>query len=721
MEGVRALGTLAPRPPWAGRRQPRPSRAARRPARPVVVAVISACALLAAGARATPASAGTVPIGAHSMLQLNSPHSFMEAMFSEAAGMHASAIRLDVAPSLVFTSPSGAPDFAGLDEVMALAQQYHLRVVADLFTVPSWIANCQTGAAPLAAVRCGTDDLTDYGAEISQIVQHADPVIHDWEIWNEPDTSAFFTGTPQQYARMLRTAHDVIKQIDPGDSVLLGGISSPTGMSWLGQVFATPGADAAHAFDVANVHVRGALVSLASAITSWKWFLALDGFSGPLWVTEHGYPSDPAFQYDSAYAAGQASQAAFLTASIPTLIDAGAGEVFVTERDDLGGEFASEGLLGGSVADPPVADPQVIQKPAYAAVRATASCYQLLGRDCVGAPPAVSPGWLVLRGTRVGSSRTAAITVSDPGIVPVELAPAALAAGGSPGIAIQHDDCPGILEPAQTCTVQVRFRPGKVGPEAATLQLTTDVGTVRVAVSAVSPSVSALTSPDPDTLAFGGPDGVGDKQHLVLSFANRLLAPVRIAGAKLSGTDAGQFWITRDRCRGSELGIGRRCRLTVLFGPSRAGTRRAKLMLRGDGRPLKLPLVATAYGPPTVVSLPASGSIKCTERSANPLVVQTDQRSRIVWRAVLARRARDPSCRGASAAGATGRSSASGRSSTGIRPRLTRGQTRYVARLRIPLAPSRLGLRAGVYRLTVAATNTHGTGRTRTIWLTVSA
>ena len=105
----------------------------------------------------------------------------------------------------------------------------------------------------------------------------------------------------------------------------------------------------------------------AAGLTSWrptstpfKQFLAGWGFSGPLWITEHGYPSDSAFQYDPGYGSGPAAQAAYLTASLPTLLDAGASEVFVTERDNLGGEFGSEGVLGGDVGDPPPADPQVI-------------------------------------------------------------------------------------------------------------------------------------------------------------------------------------------------------------------------------------------------------------------------------------------------------------------------------------------------------------------------
>src|SRR5437899_86956 len=81
-------------------------------------------------------------------------------------------------------------------------------------------------------------------------------------------------GSAQQYARMLQTAHDSIKQIDPQANVLLGGISSTGGASWLAQVFATAGVDAAHDFDIANIHERGQLASLAPDVGTWKRFLS---------------------------------------------------------------------------------------------------------------------------------------------------------------------------------------------------------------------------------------------------------------------------------------------------------------------------------------------------------------------------------------------------------------------------------------------------------------
>ena len=129
------------------------------------------------------------------MLYLNSPVRFMRTMFAEAAALHASDIRLDVAPALIFPAPDSAPDFSGLDAVMSLAQQYHLRVLADLITVPGWMSSCP-GPDPQAAARCPPDDRAAYGAMIARIVAHADPVITDWEVWNEPDRGEFFAGTP---------------------------------------------------------------------------------------------------------------------------------------------------------------------------------------------------------------------------------------------------------------------------------------------------------------------------------------------------------------------------------------------------------------------------------------------------------------------------------------------------------------------------------------------
>jgi hypothetical protein len=49
--------------------------------------------------------------------------------------------------------------------------------------------------------------------------------------------------------------------------------------------------------------------------------------------------------------------------------------VFLTLRDNLGGPFASEGVIAGGVSDPPSADPLVVRKPAFAALSRVAALW----------------------------------------------------------------------------------------------------------------------------------------------------------------------------------------------------------------------------------------------------------------------------------------------------------------------------------------------------------
>lgn len=655
------------------------------------LALMASMATTAAGA-----TAAVSPIGAHSMIELNEPPSFMRAMFAEAARMGASTIRLDVAPALVFPDSSSDPNFSGLDEVIAFADQYHLRVVADLTTIPTWLAHCPASTPSSAAARCATDDLPGYAAVIGQIVAHADPVIRDWELWNEPDSGQFFHGTPSQYAWMLRTAHDAIKQVDPQAQVLLGGISSTAGSTWLAQVLAVPGADAVHAFDIANVHERGWLDGLAGDIRAWRAMFSAVGFTGPLWVTEHGYPSDPAFQYDPGYASGEASQTGYLAASLPTLLDAGASEVLVTQRDNLGGQFASEGVLGGNVADPPVSDPAPIEKPAFAAVQAIAACYVALGRDCASAAPRAAPATLTLAPARLRSTSHATLTVSDPGPEPAALGSVVLATPTPGPLAIEQDSCSGlILQPDERCSVTVRFTPSAAGSLSGTLQLPSDQGALTVPVSATSPSVASLGASSP-VRPRGAADGVGHPQQLTVTVSNPLAGPVHVASVQVSGRS---FSIGADRCAGASLAPGATCALSVRWRPRSPGMGRGTLTLRGDGRPLVVALRPTAFALPVVIALRLSSGGACLGRRGGVAEATVDEPATLSWTLRRAPHAVDARCGGAQA----------GISAPGRLHRFRRSLLWLHGR-REP----------GTYRLRVAARNAHGLGPSRTLWLTVA-
>jgi hypothetical protein len=191
---------------------------------------------------------------------------------------------------------------------------------------------------------CAAADTEEFGALAGAIAEHAGGTIRHWEIVNEPDGDWAFEGTPEEYAAMLSAAYDGIKARAPEAQVVLGGLMRPHEPGWLERVFATPGADAIHKFDIANVHLRGPVEAVVRRYGEFRSWLAARGFQGPLWVTEHGYPADPAFQMDPAYTGGDAAQAAYLTQTLVGLGEADSPQVFVTLRDNLEGEYASEGL-----------------------------------------------------------------------------------------------------------------------------------------------------------------------------------------------------------------------------------------------------------------------------------------------------------------------------------------------------------------------------------------
>jgi hypothetical protein len=294
------------------------------------------------------------PVSAHAMVHTCcTPPAMRERIFAEAKAMGARFIRVDVELAGIFAGGGHSeddPDWSRLDAVLELSRRHELPVLGILLRPP--------GAAPW-------NEPQAFGRLAAAVAAHARDTVTHWEILNEPDGAWAFEGTPEQYAHVLRAAYDAIGVGVPEAAVAMGGLMTPQDPAWLDRMLATPGADAVHAFDIANLHLRGSERALPGVMTAWRDRLAGHGFSGPVWVTEHGYPGDTAFQADPAFRGGEAAQAAFLTESVLSLGEAGAAEVFVTLRDNLDGGFASEGVV--DIEDhAPFA---VRRKPSFAAVR----------------------------------------------------------------------------------------------------------------------------------------------------------------------------------------------------------------------------------------------------------------------------------------------------------------------------------------------------------------
>jgi hypothetical protein len=306
-------------------------------------------------------AAGAGPLAVHGMVYLDSPPSFKEAMFAQAADLGASAIRVDVDVSEVVT-PTGGRWWTGLDEDVALARKYRIGVLAVLLGTPATIQRCAASVPEFFRFRCPATDERRYAAYVREIVRRARGAITAWQVMSEPDNPLMFHGTVRDYARRLVATAGAIHAADPHARVVLADLASLRRREYLAKLLRLPGVRGS--FDIGALSLRGSVRTVVAAVPKWRRRFSARGFHGPLWVTEHGYPADPAYQWDPKYVGGDAAQAAYLAASLPRLLKAGARRIFVTLRDSRGGPWASEGLLTGSVLDPPQPDPVVVRRPA---------------------------------------------------------------------------------------------------------------------------------------------------------------------------------------------------------------------------------------------------------------------------------------------------------------------------------------------------------------------
>jgi hypothetical protein len=282
-----------------------------------------------AGAAAAPPAPwrAETPLAAHAMLYLNSPYGFKQSLFAQSADLGASAIRMDLALTAVF-GPDGSESWQDVDEVMALARASRIRPVGIVLATPWGVRSCPSDAN---SYKCPPADLDAWKDVVAKLAAHTRGVIDTFEILNEPDGRWAFTGTVGDYPAMLRAAHDAIVAANPSARIAIGATMALASRAWLGQVLALAGPHAERFYDIANVHIRASLEALPRTMAAWRsFFRAHDAGDKPLWVTEFGYSSDPAYQYDRAYRYGPAAQAAYLRRALPALLAGGAARVFVT-------------------------------------------------------------------------------------------------------------------------------------------------------------------------------------------------------------------------------------------------------------------------------------------------------------------------------------------------------------------------------------------------------
>ncbi len=290
----------------------------------------------------------------------------------------------DVPPAQAsqFVNVGGVPtNFEVTDQIVGLAVQYRLSVLPTVLYAPGWDqGENRSGLPPPARTAPYANYLTAladrYGSRGSYWhTHHPYRPVRMWQIWNEPNISAYW---PQPFAKgyvaLLSAAHAAIKRADRGARVVLGAL---TNRAWiaLGQIDRQPGAR--RLFDVVSVNAFTATPTreLLFLYLVRRALNRLGGQDEPLIATEVSWPSargEAARQFD--WDTTESGQARNIATVLPMLAAERqalglAGFYYYTwmgDESERADNFSFAGLLGFHDGA------SIVVKPALAAYRRAA-------------------------------------------------------------------------------------------------------------------------------------------------------------------------------------------------------------------------------------------------------------------------------------------------------------------------------------------------------------
>jgi hypothetical protein len=174
------------------------------------------------------------------------------------------------------------------DKTQATVDRLGLSTLGEFLWTPAWATSAKAGKRQAAPPK----DLADFGRYVFEMVKHHRKSIRHWEVWNEPHYRGFWTGTPEQYARLLETAYAQAKKADP-DCVVLGGGGVYIGrIDWTRRMLAALKGKPMDAFSIHYVTPDGA----AEQLGELRRLLAERGLKDvPIWNTEASVPTTSFF------------------------------------------------------------------------------------------------------------------------------------------------------------------------------------------------------------------------------------------------------------------------------------------------------------------------------------------------------------------------------------------------------------------------------------------
>jgi polysaccharide biosynthesis protein PslG len=183
------------------------------------------------------------------------------------------------------------------DFVVNAARARGMKVLMVFSRTPAWANGGRLVNVP-------PTDPADYGRAAFWVARHFQGRVAAWSVYNEPNhvNKDFWTGTPADYARLLRAAYPKFKVGDPNALVVAGNVVYNDDV-WLRKMYA---AGARGSFDVMGVHPyqgvsndppeapdNGTKWRLTHVPAVHKLMCEYRNCDKPIWFTEFGWSSHP--------------------------------------------------------------------------------------------------------------------------------------------------------------------------------------------------------------------------------------------------------------------------------------------------------------------------------------------------------------------------------------------------------------------------------------------
>lgn len=206
----------------------------------------------------------------------------------------------------------GKWDFTFLDHYVQLAREHHAKILLTLGLTPAW-----SSARPAEKSSYGPgnasepNQLSDWENYVRTVGARYKGVIHDYEIWNEPNVKGTFTGDLAAMLTLSRSAYTALKSVDPTITIVSPSPTTWDGVAWLNSFLSRGGCQYA---DVIGYHfyvTPDAPEKMIALIQRVQSSLRIHGCDRPLWNTESGW-AEPKHFSTEAEAAGYLMRAYIL-------------------------------------------------------------------------------------------------------------------------------------------------------------------------------------------------------------------------------------------------------------------------------------------------------------------------------------------------------------------------------------------------------------------------